>query len=61
MGICCANRETDHIIHTPEKINRVTFNDMRGFRKVNDINEYYEFGRKLGAGQFGTVFEGFHK
>jgi serine/threonine protein kinase len=48
------------MVGSPEKINRVTFNELRGFRKTKDINELYSFGKKLGAGQFGTVFEGFN-
>ena len=45
---------------SPEKINRITFNEMRGFRTVKNISKVYEFKQKLGAGQFGSVYEGYH-
>ena len=39
MG-CCVNRsELEPMVGSPEKINRVTFNELRGFRKTKDINE----------------------
>ena len=41
-----------------EKQRRVSFNDFKGVRKVNDIHEHYKFEEKLGQGQFGTVYKG---
>lgn len=39
----------------------MTFNDFKGFKVVNDINDRYDFGEKLGEGQFGVVTRTIHK
>ena len=58
MGACCAGSRDDESIKP--QLMKLTFNDMRGFRPVKDIHALYEFGEKLGAGQFGTVHKAKH-
>ena len=60
MGLCCAGERDSQSAEflAPEKRGRVTFNDLRGFRQVENIRDLYTFDEKLGAGQFGTVFRG---
>ena len=38
----------------------LSFKDLRGFRKIEEIKELYSWEKQLGAGQFGTVHEAVH-
>ena len=54
MGVVCGgSKSADGTVESTEistKLQRVSFNDMRGFRKVDNIRKIYEFKNKLGAG-----------
>ena len=59
MGVCCAPEDSSLGVKGSQ--GRVTFNNLRGFCKIDDITKIYNFKQKIGAGQFGTVFYGLNK
>jgi serine/threonine protein kinase len=49
-------------VYKTESVRRIlSFKDFKGFKKVHDISDYYQFGETLGSGSFGEVVRAVHR
>lgn len=39
-----------------EHRNKLTFEQFKSFKKINNIKDHYAIGKELGSGSFGSVY-----
>lgn len=70
FSVCCLKNENNapispHSFNPPlrhmDSMRRIiSFKDFKGFKKIDDISQYYTFFKTLGSGSFGEVKKAEH-